>query len=265
LNVTSKFLSVIIVNWNTRDHLERCLDSISAGSPLVGWQIIVVDNASTDDSVALIQNRFQQVELVQSKENLGFSKGNNLGLTYARGDVVIFLNSDTLSSPPTLEKLANALKTDQSIGVLSPLLRTPSGEGQRFAYGDDPTLGYLFNRAVARLLRRDLHDWQPLQTIEAQWVSGACMCIRRDVLEKTGGFFEGLFMYFEDNDLCKRIRELSLKVIYEPSLSIVHIGGQSAKKNNRTPAAYYQSLRLFYRRHYSPVASLLLSVLLFAR
>ncbi|MCU0501483.1 MAG: glycosyltransferase family 2 protein [Anaerolineae bacterium] len=269
-------LSIIIVNWNTRELLRGCLaaltedgrrktDSLSPPSvlrPPSSVEIIVVDNASADGSVEMVQREFPDVRLILNEGNLGFARANNRGIAASRGRYVLLLNSDTVASPDALEMLVTFMDAHPEAGVVGPCLRRPDGTAQPYAFGGDPTPGYLLRRAISRLRGRYLHDWGTTAIQEVDWVSGACLMARRAAIAQAGPLEEAMFMYFEDNEWCLRIRNAGWKVYYDPQAAIVHIGGQSLAKNPAARQAYYESLRYFYRKHYARTAQLLLAALL---
>jgi N-acetylglucosaminyl-diphospho-decaprenol L-rhamnosyltransferase len=267
-------LSIIIVNWNTRELLGECLRSIGRDSgsgvrgqgfvaPSLTPEIIVVDNASADGSAEMVQREFPDVRLILNEGNLGFARANNRGIAASRGRYVLLLNSDTVASTDALEMLVAFMDAHPEAGVVSPRLLRPDGTVQPYAFGGDPTLGYLLRRGFNRLLRhRYLHDWNTSAVQEVDWVSGACLMARRAAIEQAGPLDESMFMYFEDNEWCLRIRNADWKVYYDPQAEIVHLGGQSLAKNPAARQAYSESLRYFYRKHYSRAAQMLLSLLL---
>jgi GT2 family glycosyltransferase len=139
----------------------------------------------------------------------------------------------------------------------------PTGAAQPYAVGCDPTLGYLLRRGISRLLfGRPLHDWATDDVQPVDWVSGACLLARRAAIEQAGPLDENIFMYFEDNDWCLRIRRAGWRVYYDPQVAITHIGGQSLARNPAATRAYSESLRYFYRKHYGLRARILLSLCL---
>jgi len=256
-------IAVVIVNWNTRDLLRQCLHSLGRLTNDPRCEVLVVDNASSDDSVAMVEREFPNVHMLRSAENVGYARANNLGIRATSAPVVVLLNSDTIASPATIEGVAQRFVQDQHLGALSPLLRTPDGAGQPFAYGGEPTPAYLLRRGAMRLLlRRALHDWTPHAPIETDWVSGACLGLRRTALDAVGLLDEDMFMYFEDVDLCMRLRRAGFRVRYDPTLSIVHIGGQSLRQNPAARRAYRDSLLHLYRKHYGRAALAALQVML---
>jgi len=253
--------SVIVLSYNTRELTLNCLRQFATEADRAGWQIILVDNASHDETVPAVRREFPQVEVICSEENLGFAAGNNLGLRKASGQAVILLNSDVLAPFTTLVRLPALLEAYPQAAILSPQLLTASGAPQAFAYGNDPTLPYLSKRGLYRLFRRgDLHDWGVRSPLEVDWVSGACMCVRRAAFEQVGLLDEHFFLYFEDNDWCLRMRKAGWKVMYIPTFAVVHLGGQSWSAARVASHHYRNSLRYFYQKHYGLLATWLLTI-----
>jgi GT2 family glycosyltransferase len=255
--------SAVILNYNTRELTSQCLASFAPALHQRGWQIIVVDNGSSDGSVEALQAQYPFTEIVRSERNLGFAGGNNLGLRQAVGQVVFLMNSDVLAAADTLQALAHQFELRPDAGAISAGLRTSSGEAQAFAYGDDPTLVYLLRRGSrARLRRGPLHRWDVDQPIETEWVSGACVAVRREVIQQVGILDERFQLYFEDNDWCLRMRQAGWKVIYDPRFTVTHLGGQSQPQRRVASQLYYQSMIKFYAKHYGAFKTLLLKCLL---
>jgi N-acetylglucosaminyl-diphospho-decaprenol L-rhamnosyltransferase len=258
-------LSLIVLSWNTADLLADCLRSIPAGAAGLNYQVVVVDNASTDGSADMVARDFPDVQLIRSSENLGFARGNNLGIRAANPDTpyILLLNSDTLIKPGTLTALVHFMDTHPDAGAVSPRLLRPDGTPQPYAFGGDPTPMYLLRRAMKQLLlHRYLHDWAMDHLQSVDWVSGACLLVRRVAIEQVGLLDENMFMYFEDNDWCLRIRKAGWRVYYNPQVEIIHLGGQSLKKNPRARSAYYNSLVYFYTKHYGRFSQWLLRLML---
>ena len=256
-------LSVVVVCWNVADLLRDCLNSVAAGVRGLAHEIIVVDNASIDGSASMVRFEFPEVRLIANVDNLGFARANNQGIRASQGSHVVLLNSDTVVSPAALAMLVAFMDAHPEAGVVGPRLLRPDGTAQPYAFGGDPTLGYLLRRGFYRLLRRSyLHDWNTNAIQEVDWVSGACLMVRREAIDQAGLLDENIFMYFEDNEWCLRIRHAGWKVYYDPQAAIVHLGGKSVAKNPAARRAYSESLRYFYRKHYSRAAQLLLAALL---
>lgn len=256
-------LSIVVLTYNTCDLVLRCLAEFYDRALALGWQMIVVDNGSTDDTAHAVPKEFPAVELIRAERNLGFAGGNNLGLRRAGGRVIILMNGDVLASADTLAAAADALLAQPDTGVLSPRLVTPNGMPQSFAFGRDPTLGYLLLRGLKAVLGLGpMHRWDIEHPIEVDWVSGACMLVRREVVEQVGLLDERFFLYFEDNDWCLRVRRAGWRVVYDPRFSVVHFGGASLPERYMANQAYYQSLVKFYQKHYGPLATGLMRIFL---
>lgn len=252
-------LSVIVLNYNTRDLTLSCLQTLSVLAQAEDWQIIVVDNGSSDGSVEAIEAGFPEVELIASPANRGYAAGNNLGLRQAVGDSVILLNSDVIADAAVLKALAGYLADHPDVGAVSPRLLTQAGTAQAFAFGHDPSLGYLLRRGFyALVLRRALHDWNVAHPLDVDWISGACFCVRRSILAQVGLLDERFFLYFEDNEWCMRMRAAGWRVVYHPGWSVVHLGGASQVRGQGSPQLYYDSLLYLYQKHYPWTHTLLL-------
>ncbi len=256
-------LSLVIVNWNTAALLVDCLRTIPDGARDLTYEVIVVDNASTDGSADLVTAEFPDVKLIRNRENVGFARGNNQGMAASSGRYVLLLNSDTLVKPQALTRLVAFMDQHTEVGAVCPRLLLPDDEPQAFAFGGDPSIGYLFRRGLYRLvLRRPVHDWHTAQIQAVDWVSGACLLARREVVDKIGGLDENIFMYFEDADWCRRIRQAGWQVMFNPQIEIVHLGGQSLKQNPAAQRGYYRSLDYYYGKHFGSIARLILRLAL---
>ena len=255
--MTQAFVSVIIVNYNGADVIIDCLSSIFAQLPATGIEVIVVDNASIDGSPDLIAQTFPQVTLLRQTQNLGFGAANNIGVKQARGDYVFLLNSDTLLPEQPKEILLTLItKFTQSpdVGIIGPKLFNPDNSfqlstayeiglwGEFRTLRDVRTYRQLQNRpALAARYRAD-------QCVDI--VVGAAMFMSRSLYKKVGGFDETFFMYFEESDLCQRVRNLGYKILYTPDVSVIHIGGYSvAQSADKMAEAYRRSQRFYYQKH----------------
>lgn len=256
-------VSVIVLTYNTRDLVLRCLEAFYDRALALGWQIIVVDNGSTDDTARVIPEQFPEVELIRSERNLGFAGGNNLGLRRARGRVIVLMNGDVRASAEVLGAAADTLIAQPDWGALSPRLVTPDGTPQPFAFGKDPAPGYLLLRGLKAILGLGpMHRWGVEHPVEVDWVSGACMLVRQEMVEQVGLLDERFFLYFEDNDWCLRMRKAGWRVVYDPRFSVVHFGGASLPQRYVANRVYYQSLVRFYGKHYGVVATAMLRIFL---
>jgi GT2 family glycosyltransferase len=233
--------SVVIVNWNTSALLENCLASIaSQTSPTVEYEVIVVDNASSDDSRAMVRSKFPFVHLIENTSNVGYAIANNQGIQNSQGDYIVLLNSDTVLLNDVLSHLKQGFEQNPQFGILGVKLITSDGKRQRYVRGYKLSLLSAFNHYffVSTLLPRnsyfkglvDNHDYDALT--EMDWVSGACLAVRRTVLEKIGMLNESLFMYSEDAEFCYRAQEAGYRVGYLPTALVKHYVSQSMKKQS---------------------------------
>ena len=256
-------VSSVIVSRNTLHLLEDCLRSLYIDRETTHGQIIVVDNASTDGSVDMIASEFPQVQLICNSENLGFARANNQGIHASTGRYVFFLNSDTTVPTGTLSTLVQFMDDHSSVAACGPRLARADGSTQPFAFGSDPTLAYILARGWNRLIfHRSLQNWETHIVKPVDWVSGAALIARHDALDQIGGFDEKFFMYFEDNDLCLRLRRAGGQIFYNPAVTVTHLGGASLEQNASRTRYYDASLRYFYSKHYSLLARIGLELML---
>ncbi|MBC7227529.1 MAG: glycosyltransferase family 2 protein, partial [Thermoflexales bacterium] len=259
--MTSLLLTLVVLTHNTCNLVLQCLEQFYDYALQRGWQVIVVDNGSTDDTAQVVPGKFPEAEFIRSERNLGFAGGINLGLQRARGKVIVLMNSDVLASGETLQKAAETLLSEPGVGALSPLLRTPDGRPQPFAFGDDQTPWYLFRRGLKALLGLgSMHRWDVEEPLEVDWVSGACMFVRREVVEQIGLLDEQFFLYFEDNDWCLRMRKAGWRVLYDPRFEVIHLGGASLPQRHQASQIYYQSLIRFTAKHRGPLQAGLIRI-----
>ena len=245
-------LSLIIVNYNAKEFLKNCLDSIFKYWPGNDLEIIVVDNNSADGSVNIIKSDFAgRVKLIANKKNIGFGPANNQGAEIATGEFLFFLYSDTIIKNDIFTPLKNIFSFYSRLAVASPRLVLPNGADQSYAFGRFPSLiGLLWQRICRRKvnfpLNGDLHF--------VDWVSGAAMVVRKNIFEQIGGFDKNFFMYFEDIDLCWRAKQLGWQIAVCPQISITHFVGQSAGGFRKRKKHYYQSQDYFFKKHYGRAA-----------
>jgi len=259
-------LSILILNYNTREHLRKCLDSIrregstSVGGGPIQAEVLVVDNASSDGSAEMVASDFAWVSLIRSPGNGGFADGNNQGLEHARGAAILVLNPDTLMPAGGIAGLLAALAAHPEAGIVGPRLLRPDGSMHLACRRSFPTpsiafyrlsgLSSLFPRS-ARFGRYNLTFVDPGTPIEVDSVCGACMLIRRAVVERIGPLDVRFFMYGEDLDWCLRAREAGWSVRYQPEVVVQHQhGAASSKRALRTTFHFFHAMDLFYRKHY---------------
>jgi GT2 family glycosyltransferase len=245
-----KDLSIIIINFNTKELLRDCLSLIFKKTKGLNFEVVVVDNCSIDSSVVMIKEEFPQVKLIENKKNLGFAKANNQGSKIAQGEYLLFLNSDTLILNNALKHLVKYMKENSEIGLIAPQLLLKNKTLQPDAFGPEPTLWQL---TYGRFLK----------TKRIDWLSGAALMIKKDLFKKIGGFDENFFMYYEDIDLSKIVRGIGYEIATCPEAKIIHLVGQSIKRNRQRKMLYYQSQSYFYKKHYGKCSYFLLNIIRF--
>jgi len=255
-------LSVILVSFNDWLHLEKCLQSLKTFLPEDDLEIVVVDNNSSDGSPDLVKKRFPNVKLLCASENLGFARASNLGISASAGEYVLFLNSDTIANVQSLTVLLDEMKRNPSIGAVGPALL--SGQetyqvsfGKRVDFFSEFIQKGFFNLYYAKKLRSDQ------KVREVGWLSAACLLVRRKALEEAGCFDENYFLYFEDIDLCYRIRHEGWTLRFCPQAQIIHIGGTSTSVVKNSSRYHYRKSQIyFYRKHNSRLFQGLLRIYL---
>ena len=234
----SPCLSVIVVSWNTRDVLRRCLASVSRHLAGADYECLVVDNASVDGSPEMVAHEFPAVQLLRQPTNAGFGAGCNAGMRTARGRYFLLLNSDTELLDDGALRLVARLEASAGVGVVGPRIVLGDGRLQASARRF-PSLGRLLLASLwlhrllppARAARLLLGPyWDHAEEREADWVVGAAMFVRREVFEETGGFDERIFLYGEEVEWCRRIRARGWSVLFSPLGSVRHLNHQSTDR-----------------------------------
>lgn len=265
-------LSVIIVNWNVRDLLRRCLQSVLANPPTCRREIIVVDNGSSDGSAEMVRTEFPQVRLIAHPDNRGFTAANNQGMAMARGRYVLLLNPDTEVVGTALMTMTAFADAHPDVGIVGPQLLNPDGSVQssrrRF-----PTLAtalfestWLQPYAPRRLLEHYYVLDRPDDRVQdVDWVTGAALMARREAVEQVGPLDEGFFMYSEELDWCRRFREAGWRVAYLPTARIVHYIGKSSEQVLPARHIHFQTSKVrYFRKYYGPVVAEMLRLFLLA-
>ncbi len=262
-------LGVIVINYRTPDLVEQCVRSMLDDLAALDARIVIVDNASGDGSVdALARWRAglgegAPVDLIASPENTGFSGGNNIGFNALDAEYYLLINSDALVRPGALAALLAAMEARPRAGVVAPRLEDRDGTAQISAFRHHTPLSEFIAgaslSAVTRLMKA--HDVPvPVSdtAMEADWVSFACVMIRRAAVDAAGLMDDGFFMYYEDADYCRAVRRAGFEVVYDPSARVVHLrGGSSPVKKRmaqkkRPPAYYYASRTRYFRKSFGP-------------
>jgi len=252
-------ISVVIVNWNTKDLTSQCIDSISQGHDRYSTEIILVDNASTDGSAEHFEKEFPEIHLIKNSQNMGFSKANNQGIKASSGQYICLLNSDAVILGNCLEKLCDFLKDNPKVGLVGPQLLNADGTIQHSVAGLPKPWNTLC-RALALdsmfprvelfggylMKNRKISETQPVEVLYgAMWVT------TRQALEQVGLLDEQFFIFGEDLDWCKRFHDVGWNIVYLPSAQAIHYGGASSGK---APTRFYiekqRSAIQYWRKHH---------------
>lgn len=233
-------LSIVIVNWNGLGVLRDCLGSIYGMDHAVEFEVIVVDNDSSDDSVAMVRREFPQAELVCNSRNLGFAAGNNRGFSVAAGRYVLLLNSDTLLLPGALDESVRYLESHPDVGVLGSRVEFPDRSFQTSCYRfSDPSVLFMARVLPLASVGNERLNYgrywarQFKKPTDVDCVAGCFMIVRRQIIESLGGLDEDFFMYGEDEEWCARIKRGGWRVVYFPGASIIHIHRFSSRQARR--------------------------------
>lgn len=255
-------VSVCIVSWNTKDLLYNCIKSIKEKTFGVNYEIIIVDNASSDGSSEMVRVQFPECKLIESKDNLGFAKGNNVAVEEASGKYILYLNPDTEVVTNAIHGMFRFLETSKAYGAVGCKLTDVQGNIQFTCASAFPTplseLSFLFllNRFFPKskyFSARELDYWDHMDSKDVDCLSGACIMAKRELIEKLGGFDGNIFMYSEDLDLCYRILKENQRIYYLSTETIIHNEGASSRKKNKLHFAALmqkQSNYYFIRKNY---------------
>jgi hypothetical protein len=249
--------SIILVNYNGVDCIIDCIHSIAAQIQSVNYEIIVVDNASTDGSPDLITKNFPQVHLLKLGKNVGFGAGNNQGAKVAQGQYLFFLNPDTYLTEDPLPSLIQMLETLPDVGIVAPRLIYPDGSLQLSTAWSIGILGEFKNQHRLRHYQQG-HDRDQIKQQFAQdhfvdIVVGAAFLMRKQLFVELNGFDETFFMYFDESDLCQRLRERGWKLLYTVKTQLVHLHGQAVKQTPEKMAFEYRRSQLYYYQKHRPL------------
>jgi GT2 family glycosyltransferase len=255
-------LSIILVNYNDRIHLAVCLASLEAAAAGLETEVIVVDNNSQDGSAELVLSSFPSVRLIRNEENVGYARANNFGFRQSRGDFILFLNTDTVVPPAALRELLAELESRPEAGAIGPALRDERGRYQ-VSFGKGVSfLLELRQKLLLNSLSRFALRFSS-RTREVGWLSGACLLLRRRAFEAAGLFDEHFFLYFEDIDLCRRIKDEGYRLVFSPAVKVTHVGGAAtAARKGQSRLEYRRSQLYYYRKHNPRGSNLLLKIYL---
>ena len=266
-------VSIVIVNWNTVNLLRDCIESIIEQTPEGTYEVIVVDNGSTDGSVEMIKRCFPEVVLIENTANVGFVKGNNQGFARCRGRYVLLLNSDTVILDGAIQKTVQYAETNSQIGVVGCRLQYEDGSFQNSCFRFPGIPGSILN-AIGLSQTFPSLNWDRYGNADHSWetpvpvdcVMGSFLMVERELLEKIGYLDEAFFMYAEETDLCYRVRQQGKKVMYYPGASIIHYYGGSQKTWEDSVWSYHAVTRgiLRFMIKWNPVQAYVINLILLA-
>lgn len=256
-------ISIIIINWNTRDILLECLKSIDAERSGPSTEVILVDNGSEDRSVEAVRERFPAVRIIENGENLGFAKANNIGIGCARGRYLCFVNSDVLLRPACMGTLFSFAESNPAIGLIGPRILYPNlslqNSCRRFpslwtSFVKTFALDHVFQKSSlfsGEHMEYFSHD----QTIDTDYVAGCFMMVRREAIDSVGPMDERFFIYSEEVDWCKRMWAKGWRVTFYPKAEVIHHhGSSSSRETGRFDLERQKALLAYWKKHHGWIA-----------
>ena len=243
-------LSVVILNYNVRYFLELCLKSVELATKNIDAEILVVDNNSTDDSCKMVKKLFPEIKLLENKENLGFSKGNNIGVSQATGEYVCILNPDTVVAEDTFEKVLAFTDSKENLGMVGCRLIDGKGQFLPESKRNIPTPLVSVKKILGNSKAYYANNLGQLENGKVKILVGAFMLLKRNLYLDLNGFDEDYFMYGEDVDLSYRVLEKGLDNFYYGNSTIIHYKGESTLKDIVYARRFYQAMQIFYKKHF---------------
>jgi N-acetylglucosaminyl-diphospho-decaprenol L-rhamnosyltransferase len=248
-------ISFIIVNYKSRQYLPACLRSLRRNVSNMTHEVIVVNNDKEplDNTVSL-----EDVSVIEHGSNTGFGSACNIGSARAAASVLFFLNPDTEILSANFQDICRKLD-HQSTGAIAPRLVGQDGKTQPWSVGYDVTPLEIIKNNLGIIRSKRL--WEIKDEQKVDWVSGGAFAIKKDVFLSVGGFDEDFFMYFEDVDLCRRLREYGKEIIYVPAMEVLHLHGKSSPGSARQKEYYYRSQDYYFKKHFGKLHSIILRAL----
>ena len=256
-------MSIVLVCWNNKDYLKPCLESLYNVGLKFSFDVVVVDNGSTDGSQEMLREDFHQVQIIQNDSNVGLGRASNQGIEVTYGRYVLLLNNDTLVDGSSLNTLVEFLETTPEAGAAGGRLLNSDGSFQS-GYAGFSTLGeeFLISTRIGELLWEGYPSHRDTdQVMEVGWLSSACLLLRRSALEQVGYLDEEYFIYGDEADLQFRLKQAGWKVYYLPSVNTIHYGGRSMNRWSRREKVYRGKM-LFYEKNHGFLRTLLLRIML---
>lgn len=257
----SPLISAILVSFNTRDLTLRALENLERASQNLSIETWVVDNDSRDDSVAAIRARFPDVKVIEAGANLGFGAANNRALERARGEFFLLLNTDAFLEADAIDELVQAAERHPRAAVLAPRILNADGSRQKSVWPfPSPRNGWIENLGLGWIMRRlapqRCQNPSPDDEEEIPWAIGACLLVRRAVYRQIGGFDERFWMYAEETDWQKIMREAGWEIVFVPRAVVTHLGGASGAGNARVSVEFFRSQEHYTRKHHGALGLL---------
>jgi GT2 family glycosyltransferase len=261
---TQPDLSIVLVCWNNKDYLEPCLNSLYGGSFKSCFDVAVVDNGSTDGSQEMLREKFPEVKIIQNDHNVGLSKASNQGILATQGRYVLLLNNDTLVNSPSLDAMARFMNETSDAGAVGGVLLNPDGSFQSAGIDFSSLLEeFLIATRLGMLLSPTYPSFPPDGGVKtADWLSSACLLLRREALNQIGLLDEDYFIYGDEADLQYRLHKKGWKVYFLPDANTIHFGGRSMDRWRRRKMVYRGKM-LFYEKNYGPLRTGILRIMLF--
>jgi GT2 family glycosyltransferase len=249
-------LAIIVVTHNARDDVARLLDSLTTPPPSVAHEIVIVDNASTDGALELVRSRFPQLRVIEAGGNLGFAKGNNIGIRATASELVLLLNPDTIVPSGAIDRLTAHLDALPGVAIIGPRIVDSAGHAELSIGGpvnpwrEAARKTLLSLDARGSLVARRWIEEQTTREHDVEWVTGACLLVRRADAEAVGLLDERYFLYLEDVDFCAAVKARGRRILFSPVVEIVHLRGRSGVGDaSHARAAWHESHLAYYRKH----------------
>jgi GT2 family glycosyltransferase len=265
----SRDLSVVIVNWNTKELLLNCIESFYRTTKGLTFEIFVVDNGSQDGSVDSVRRTFPEIELIQNQENLGFARANNDALRKSTGRYALLSNTDVILKDGAIEALAEFMDRNPDVGIAGGQLLNGDGSKQN-SFDNFPSLATeVINKSLLRIFFPTRYPSKRVNyssPIDVHSVIGACMIVRSQAIREVGLLDEDYFFFMEETDWCYRMKRRGWRVCHVPRAEIIHLQGKTAHVvRDKAKIEYYRSLYLFFKKHRGIAESVLLKSCLFSR
>ncbi|MCF1421324.1 glycosyltransferase family 2 protein [Mangrovimonas futianensis] len=243
-------LSVVILNYNVRYFLELCLKSVESAIRHMDAEIIVVDNQSSDESCEMVKKLFPNVKLIENKENVGFSKGNNIGVEQAQGEFICILNPDTVVAEDTFEKLLSFSDSKENLGIVGCRLIDGKGKFLPESKRNTPKPFVALKKMIGKSNAYYANQLEETQQGVVPILVGAFMFLKREVYQDIGGFDEDYFMYGEDVDISYKAIKKGYQNFYFGDTTVIHFKGESTLKNLHYAKRFYGAMQIFYQKHF---------------